>query len=189
MSFTKKKIVKAAGATNSELEEKIANYFHELETSANDIKAEIKDLTFTAAKEIEVSSSKKAVIIFVPFKQLRSYHKVQARLVRELEKKLGSQVVIIAQRRIMREVQKGSHKPSVRRPHTRTVDSVHSSMLEDIVYPTEIVGKRTRVRLDSSRLLKVHLDAKEQTNVEHKVDTFSAVYKRLTGKQAVFEFH
>ena len=37
------------------------------------------------------------------------------------------------------------------------------------VYPAEIVGKRTRVRLDGSRLHKIHLDKNQQTNIEHKV--------------------
>merc|ERR1712071_114438 len=56
----------------------------------------------------------------------------------------------------------------------------HDSILEDLVFPAEIVGKRIRVRLDASKLIKVHLDKNQQTNIEHKVDTFAAIYKRLT---------
>ena len=37
------------------------------------------------------------------------------------------------------------------------------------MFPAEIVGKRIRVRLDGSRLIKVHLDKAQQTNIEHKV--------------------
>ena len=32
------------------------------------------------------------------------------------------------------------------------------------------------------------LDNKDVTSFEYKLDTFSAVYKRLTGKDATFEF-
>lgn len=52
---------------------------------------------------------------------------------------------------------------------SRTLTHVHEMILEDLVYPAEIVGKRTRVKLDGSRLIKVHLDKAQQTNIEHKV--------------------
>uniref|UniRef100_A0A3Q2ZCM3 40S ribosomal protein S7 n=1 Tax=Kryptolebias marmoratus TaxID=37003 RepID=A0A3Q2ZCM3_KRYMA len=118
--------------------------------------------------EIEVGGSRKAIIIFVPVPQLKSFQKIQVRLVRELEKKFsGKHVVFIAQ---------------------RTLTAVHDAILEDLVFPSEIVGKRIRVKLDSSRLIKVHLDKAQQNNVEHKVETFSGVYKKLTGKDVVFEF-
>lgn len=32
---------------------------------------------------------------------------------------------------------------------------VHDAILDDLVYPTEIVGKRVRYKLDGSRTLKV----------------------------------
>jgi len=48
-------------------------------------------------------------------------------------------------------------------------------MLEDLVFPAEIVGKRTRFRMDSTTVLKVHLDKAQQNNVEHKVSTALSV--------------
>jgi small subunit ribosomal protein S7e len=36
---------------------------------------------------VEVSGGRKAIIIFVPHPQLKDYHKIQTKLVRELEKK------------------------------------------------------------------------------------------------------
>lgn len=55
--------------------------------SANELKADLHDLYISAAKEVEVSGGRKAIILFVPFKLLKDFHKIQTRLVRELEKK------------------------------------------------------------------------------------------------------
>ena len=43
----------------------------------------------------------------------------------------------------------------VPKPEARGALQVHDAILEDLVYPTEIVGKRIRYRVDNSRLLKV----------------------------------
>ena len=36
--------------------------------------------------------------------------------------------------------------------------------------------------------MQVFLDPKERNSTEYKVETFSAAYKKLTGKDVVFEF-
>uniref|UniRef100_A0A6I8NZV6 40S ribosomal protein S7 n=1 Tax=Ornithorhynchus anatinus TaxID=9258 RepID=A0A6I8NZV6_ORNAN len=161
----------------------------ELEMNS-DLKAQLRELNITAAKEIEVGGGRKAIIIFVPVPQLKSFQKIQVRLVRELEKKFsGKHVVFIAQRRILpKPTRKSRTKNKQKRPRSRTLTAVHDAILEDLVFPSEIVGKRIRVKLDGSRLIKVHLDKAQQNNVEHKVETFSGVYKKLTGKDVNFEF-
>mgnify|MGYP006128482489 CR=1 FL=1 len=65
---------------------------------------------------------------------------------------------------------------------------MHDAILEDLVYPTEIVGKRTRCKVDGSKTLKVYLDPKDQVNVESKLDTFSSVYSKLTSQTVSFSF-
>lgn len=186
--FANKKIIKEKGVEPDQFELDVAQALTDLEANSNDLKAELRELHIVSAKEVDVTG-RKAVVIFVPFKLLKVVHKIQSRLVRELEKKFsGKHVVLIGQRRIMRKPSAGQRQPKQKRPVSRTLTAVHESILEDLVYPTEIVGKHTRYRLDGSKICKVYLDPKEAPNVEYKVDTFATVYKKLTGKEVKFEF-
>merc|ERR1711942_64943 len=183
MYSTNAKIVKAGG-------EKPDEFVQSISQALLDLKTQLRDLHVTAAKETDVGGGKKSVIVFVPVPQLKEYRKIQTRLVRELEKKFsGRHFVFVAQRRILPKPMKNSRNvQKQKRPRNRTLTSVHSAILDDLVFPAEIVGKRMRVKLDGSRTTKVFLDKAQQTQVEHKVGTYTAIYKKLTGKDVAFEF-
>lgn len=189
MAAAADKIVKPAGKTADEFELRVAQELFNIQSGTSSIKAQLRDLYITAAKLIEVDGGRKAIIMFVPFRLLAKFHKIQKSLVEELEKKFSHHhVVIIAQRTMLKKTFNRNRKFNGVRPRSRTLKTVQEAILEDLVYPTEIVGKRTRFFTDGSKLIRIHLDPTDQVNVETKLDTFAAVYKKLTNKQVSFEF-
>lgn len=184
------KVVKKDGAALSELEKSVEKVLVDLQASNHaSLKEVLPKLSISAAREVELDAGRKAVLLFVPFPLLSEFRKVHKTLVEELEKKLASHVLIIANRTMLSHAAwSRSGKFSGVRPRSRTLKAVQESLLDDIVYPTEIVGKRTRVRVDGSRLMRVLLNPKDAVALEGKTDTFRAVYKKLTNKDISFEF-
>ena len=76
------------------------------------------------------SSTGASGCVQVPFRLLKAFHKIQQRLVRELEKKFsGKDVVIVANRRILAPPKSGYSKL---RPRSRTLTAVSHSLLSTV---------------------------------------------------------
>jgi small subunit ribosomal protein S7e len=185
------KLQKKHGARASDIENNVASAILDIQNSAdNATKEQLMQLHLVAVKEMDVGG-RNALALMVPAPQVNNWQKIQTKIVRELEKKFsGKHVMIIGQRKVMaQEARKaGSKCYKQKRPVSRSVKAVHEAILEDVVYPAEITGKRIRHKMDDSTVIKAFLDRGSQTTIEHKTATFSAVYKRLTGKNVVFEF-
>merc|ERR1712203_1213655 len=125
-----------------------------------DIKADVRDIYLSSAQELEVKN-RVALVVHFPFRVWKSVRKIQSRLIRELEKKFAKKhIVFVANRTIL---DKDFRAKGIKvRPRSRTLTSVHEAILEDVVGPTEIFGKRTRISVDGTKLLKVFLDPKDK---------------------------
>lgn len=115
------------------------------------------------------------ILVFVPVPQLSQYQKLikERSLIEELEKKFsGKQVLIIAQRRIIRKETRNTMPLKQKRPRSRTLTAVHEAILDDIVFPNEVTGKRIRYRHDGSRLFRVflHQETSDSDKVSKPVD-------------------
>merc|ERR1712166_1236357 len=157
------KLQKKNNQRASDIENNVAQTVLEIQNGADAAtKEQLMQLNICAVKEIDVGG-RNALILMVPSPQVAGWQKVQAKVA-------------------------NSSCYKQKRPISRSVKVVHEAILEDCVFPAEITGKRIRHKMDDSVVIKAFLDRSSQTNVEHKTSTFSAVYKRLTGKNVVFEF-
>jgi small subunit ribosomal protein S7e len=178
---------KAGSSDLTEFEAQVATNIAEFQNAPanDDIKSLMQEIYFTSAKQMKSNTNKDCIVITIPSKLLGKFRQVQIRLARELEKKFSPQhVVFVASRTILPPTRGQTDK---KRPRSRTLTAVHEAILDDVVHPTEIVGKRTRVS-KSGRLLKVLLDPKDHTSVEPRLETFQTVYEKLTGKKVEFTF-
>ena len=173
----------------TELEVSVAKALFDIQTANSELAGELRLLQIKGAREVELVGGRKAIVVLVPVPQLKGWRRIQSRVLRELEKKLGAggerSVLMVAFRRILPKPKRTAMSD---RPRSRTLTAVHDAWLEDMVYPTEVVGKRIRVKTDGARLLKVFLDPKDQITLEGKTEVMAAVYRKLTGKDVTFEF-
>mmetsp|Transcript_10206 Transcript_10206/g.25066 ORF Transcript_10206/g.25066 Transcript_10206/m.25066 type:complete len:193 (-) Transcript_10206:236-814(-) len=183
-----RKIVKKQGQVPTELEENVARALLDLETTSKEFSAELKSLYISEVKEVEMKDKRTAILIFVPYKLHKKFKEIQSRLTRELEKKFNDKhVLFVAQRTVLSKsfIRKSKGQP---RPRSRTLTAVHNAILEDIVFPTQIVGKRTICKIDGKKLIKIYLDPNDVKDVDDKLKTFGLVYKALTNKVVEFQF-
>ena len=147
-------------------ESSVAQALYDLQINSDRLKQTLREVQFTSAKELDTAEGKKAVLIFVPIPQLSLYQKMtkELGLIEELEKKFsGKQVMILGERRIIRKESRNTRQLKQKRPFSRSLTAVHEAILDDLVYPNVITGKRTRFASDNSRQLKVSLH-KESTD-------------------------
>ena len=82
MSAATSKIQRSANAPTTapdEIELSIAQAMIDLETNMPELKAELRLLQISAAREVDVRGGKKAIVIFVPVPQVKAFRKVQQR--------------------------------------------------------------------------------------------------------------
>ncbi|MBA0564202.1 hypothetical protein Golob_009157, partial [Gossypium lobatum] len=108
------------------------------------------------SSQIDVSSSRKAVVIHVPYRLSKAFRRVHVKLVMELEKKFNGKVGVVS-------------------------CSSHWGFKISSYLP------RLSGSVDGLKMNKVYLHPKERNNTEYKLETFSTVYRKLAGKDVVFE--
>jgi|Transcript_17097 small subunit ribosomal protein S7e len=181
----RKKLKKSSRKDPTPLEDEVAQAIYDLEVNNVNLKPSLSTLYVNTAKEVEVGHGKRVLVIFFPLRFIKKFHKIQKQLVTELEKKFsGKSVVLIAQRKIARKPK--SNLKKIQR--SRTMVAVHEAILADLLHPVDVVGRRWRYKTDGSMQTKVFMDAREKDKVESKLEAYSVVFKKLTGREVSFGF-
>ena len=156
-------------------------------SSQAEIQQQLSNLKITGTKEVN-ENGLRVVIISVPYRQISACRNLQGFLIPELEKKIeNSQIVFVGKRRTFpKEPVRGRRYRAIR-PTGRTLRAVNEALLDDVVYPTSIVGKRIHYDLKGGQTTHVFLDHADKTRVEERLKGFAIAYKRLTGLNTVFE--
>ncbi|CAJ1015661.1 putative Ribosomal protein S7e [Leishmania utingensis] len=174
-----RKLRKLKRSKPSSLEESVAKTLFELETSHKTLRQELPRFHINSAREVKVPRSKKtAMVVFYPLRFLMLVRKVQRALTSELEKRHpGYLVMLVAQRKITKRPNDVYKLQKVQR--SKTSSAVFENILNDLIYPSDVVGRRWRYRTDGSKLMK---------RIESRLRAVAYVYKQLTHRRASFGF-
>ena len=150
-------------------------------------KKQAAGLTVIKVSEHTFQKDKSFILIYVNYRSSKLLlTPIYKKLVTELEKKLKKTVLVLSNRRILSRWVKENR--TQKRPNSRTLTAVYSSILDELLLPGVIIGYRTRVRLDGSSFSRIVLDKTEQHFLEERVDAIKTAYRNLTHRDIEIEF-
>lgn len=183
-----RKLRKLKRSNPSDVEESVAKTLFELETTHKTLRTQLPRFHINGVRVVENKRFKKnAMVVFYPLRFLMLVRKIQKTLTAELEKRhSGSVIVLVAQRKITKRPQDVYKIQKVQRSRTST--AVFESILSDLIYPCDVVGRRYRYRADGSKIMKVFLDTRDRKKIESRLPIIANVYKQLTHRAVSFGF-
>ena len=142
-------------------------------------------------KEVKfVGTDKKtyqALVVYLPFVYIKNHRELVSKIVNDVQTKKKLPAFVVAHRAVIHS--KADFKQKI--PRNRTLTSVYDSILEDLVTPGVIIGKRSRYHLDGSLHQKISVSASDEakSTLESRMDIIAQIYKQLTNRKISIEFH
>lgn len=131
-------------------------------------------------------SAKKYIVVKIPYRSFAFYKRVSSQIIDHLEQKFMQPVFVVVNRTIDSK-RKITHT-SQKRPRSRTLKAVHLAILNDVVVPSSIVGRRSRVSQQTGFTQVVYLDPLDKMLVEDKLDAMADAYAKLTTHKISLDF-
>ncbi len=180
--FNRTKLQKKEGVKPTDIEEETAKALVAFEQSSKDIQKDLRMVYINSVEECEYESAdgskNKYFLVKIPYRSLQFYKKVSQQMIDHLEGKFRWPVVVVVNRTIDSK-RKVSH-PSPKRPRSRTLKAVHQAILNDVVVPSSIVGRRQRVSQQTGVTETVFLDPLDKAIVDEKLEAMANAYAKLT---------
>jgi len=154
--------------------------FEHKKTSKTEIIHEVKELKL-------VGADKKAIpiyIVYLPYVYVNNHRALLPKIVNEIQAKKKIPTFLLTHRTIINK--KADFKQKI--PRNRTLTQVYDSILDDLLAPGIIIGKRIRYRLDGSQHIKVFVNEESKEHLEAKADSIAQIYKILTNRKISIEF-
>ena len=161
--------------------------FNEFRDSNPQYKEQMTKLQVENVNELNVEGNKTTVLINVNESAVKNLQTVHHDLVLVLEKSLGKPVLLIPLRKTV-DGKKFRKFIGTKVPRTKTLTYVQENILEDLLYPATIVGKRTRFPRGQKKQLKVFVDSVDREFVNYKNKEICLGYRSLTGCELSIDF-
>ena len=176
-----------SSSSNNEITKNVNNVLTRLQDSDQNLKKVLADVKVETAAEVQVGDNKRAYLIQVNEDSAKNLQSVHADVVKRLEDHFNVPVVIVpARKKVNGKLYRTYIGPNV--PRKSTLASVYDSLLEDVLYPATIVGKRIRHPKGKARSFKILVDPLDKESVEVKAQAIAACYKGLTNRDISIEF-
>jgi small subunit ribosomal protein S7e len=174
-------------ATVNEITKNLTNVLNRIQDSNPTLKKDLEGLSIESANEISMDNNKRCYLIQVNESNMKNVQNVHSELVKKLEDHFNTPVLIVPYKK---KVNGKLYRRYVGKqvPRNRTLTAVYDSLLEDLLYPATIVGKRIRHPKGGNRLFKVLVDPLDKDTVEYKVNAIASTYKALTNRDLSVEF-
>ncbi len=172
------------------LEQEVAKIIHEFGNQEG-LKEKLRNLRIAGAKEMTLKDAngrelQKTVLITVPYPSLVDTQKNLMKLIFEIEKKKKLVTFIIAKRTIISKRVK--LHASQMRPRNRTLTAVHDAILEDLIFPGHITGRRVRYTGTRCPTYKVTVNEEARKFTEPRLSLIVALYQKLTNRNLEITF-
>lgn len=146
----------------------------------NAVVTDVKEYQFTG----EDKKTATAVVVYLPYIFVRDNKQMIPKLVNEIQKRRNQHAFIVAKRTTINKKAAFSQ----RIPRNRTLTAVYDSILDDLIAPAQVIGKRIRYRLNGSQLIKIFLNEESRAFLENKTHLIAQLYFALTNRKIAFEF-